>query len=263
MSFDVHAGEIFGFPGPSGAGKSTLQKILTGILKGRSGSVTVMGHEAKEPGAGFLEDIGVVFGFPTLYAKLTAMESLRFFSSLYKREGLDIMPLLERTGLSGSAHKRVSSFSKGMKTRLAFVRALLHSPVLLFLDEPTSGFDPANARIIKDMILEQKWAGRIVILTTHNMHDAHELCDRVAFIVDGKIRALDTPQALCARESGVQVSYAYLDNGQTMTGSANLSGLGQDEEFMKRLKDGTQVSRHSKEPSLEGVFVELTGRCLA
>ncbi len=187
VSFEVSPGEIFGFLGPSGAGKSTLQKILTGLLTDYRGTVTVNGEEPKNRKNSFYENIGVDFEFPSLYEKLTAYENLRFFASLYKKQR-DIGILLNSVGLANDADKKVSDFSKGMKSRLNFIKALLHDPALLFLDEPTSGLDPSNARVMKDLILSEKKAGKTIILTTHNMFDATELCDRVAFIVDGRIR---------------------------------------------------------------------------
>ncbi len=266
ISFTVDSGEIFGFLGPSGAGKTTLQRILSGSLRNYRGEVTVLQTEVKHRPDSFYEDVGMVFEFPNLYAKFTALENLRFFSSLYEREPLDPMPLLERVGLVGDAHKKVAGYSKGMKMRLTFVRAILHRPSLLFLDEPTAGLDPAHARVLKELILEQKQQGRTIILTTHNMHDAEELCDRVAFIVDGKIRALDTPHALRAGKDSVEVSYSYrdqtTDEGRERKASAPLSRLHQDRDFMARLKAGLLTGIHSKEPTLEDVFIEVTGRCL-
>ncbi len=262
INFRVDRGEIFGFLGPSGAGKSTVQKILSGILRRYRGSVKVMGTEVKWRDASFYEDIGVDFEYPNLYGKFTGMENLLYFSSLYRRKTINPLEYLERVGLSADADKKVSGYSRGMKMRLAFVRAILHQPSVLFLDEPTSGLDPGYARVIKDMILEQKLAGRTVILTTHNMHDAEELCDRVAFIVDGQIKALDAPHALRTRKSDVEVTYTYLENGKEKTASALLSSLHLDSEFLQRLHSGTLTGIHSKEPTLEDVFIELTGRCL-
>lgn len=177
MDFQVRSGEIFGFLGPSGAGKSTVQKILTGILKEYKGSVRILNTEVKSSKRDFYQHIGVDFEFPNLYGKFTALENLRFFSSLYDQRGYDLMELLERVGLKRDADKKVSEFSKGMKMRLSFIRAIAHMPKVIFLDEPTSGLDPANTRIIKDMILEQKNEGKSILLTTHNIHDAEELCD--------------------------------------------------------------------------------------
>ncbi len=262
ISFEVKEGEIFGFLGPSGAGKSTLQKNLSGILRDYRGNIRVLNTEVKNRRENFYENIGMVFEYPNLYGKFTALENLLYFSSLYKSGEVDPLTLMERVGLAGDLHKKVSGYSKGMKMRLAFVRAILHKPHLLFLDEPTSGLDPGYSRIIKDLIMEQKKNGRTIILTTHNMHDAEELCDRVAFIVDGQIRALDTPHALRAVKSGVQVSYNFRDGEKEAAGSALLSTLHRDKEFMNRLNAGLLTGIHSKEPTLEDVFIELTGRYL-
>jgi len=262
MDFNVEAGEIFGFLGPSGAGKSTVQKILTGILKDYGGSVKVLGSEVKGSKRDFYQQIGVDFEFPNLYGKFTALENLNFFSSLYDRKGYDPMELLDRVGLKNDAFKRVSEFSKGMKMRLSFIRALQHKPTLIFLDEPTSGLDPANARTIKDMILEQKREGRSILLTTHNMHDAEELCDRVAFIVDGSIKVIDTPDNLRLRKGGNAVTYTFTENGSRHSGKAQLDGLHENREFMVRLANRQVISIHSQEETLEDIFIEVTGRCL-
>ncbi len=263
MSFSVGKGEIFGFLGPSGAGKSTVQKILTGILKNYSGSVKILGTEVKNSKRDFYQHIGVDFEFPNLYSKFSALENLLFFGKLYKNCGYDAMELLERVGLSNDAHKRVSEFSKGMKMRLSFVRAIHHKPELIFLDEPTSGLDPANARTVKDMILEQKQEGKSILLTTHNMHDAEELCDRVAFIVDGSIKIIDTPNNLRLKKGGNTVTYQYDENGKRAKANSQLDGLYANEEFMRRLKSRQVVSIHSNEQTLEDIFIEVTGRCLS
>ncbi len=259
ISFNVNQGEIFGFLGPSGAGKSTLQKILTGVLREYRGSVCVFGSEIKSKTKDYYEKIGVDFEFPNFYSKFTALDNLNYFSSLYKSKPIDPMLLLEKVGLQNDANKKVASYSKGMKMRLGFVRCLLHSPELIFLDEPTSGLDPANARILKDMILEQKRLGRTVILTTHNMHDAQELCDHVAFIVDGRIKAMDTPNKLRQSSSSTKVIYRIENTERTCL----MSELGQSTDFQKALQAGTLQSIHSQEKTLEDVFIELTGRCLS
>ncbi|CAK7081660.1 ABC transporter ATP-binding protein [Tissierella carlieri] len=262
VSFEVGEGEIFGFLGPSGAGKSTLQKILTGVLPNYQGSVKVLGSEVNKHLSDFYEEIGVDFEFPNFYNKFTAMENLNYFSSLYKKQSLDPIPLLERMGLLSDANKKVGGYSKGMKMRLGFIRCLLHNPKLLFLDEPTSGLDPANARILKDIVLEQKQQGKTIILTTHNMHDAEELCDRVAFIVDGAIKALDSPQTLRKSKENTSVEFSYIKNGIDKNKNVLLSELYNDMDFMYALKSSNITKIHSKEQSLEDVFIELTGRCL-
>ena len=260
-SFAVSIGEIFGFLGPSGAGKSTLQKLLTGLLTSYTGSVVVNGEEAGRHGKGFYENIGVDFEFPSLYEKLTARENLRFFASLYQTHG-DGDELLAAVGLLAEANKKVSDYSKGMKTRLNFIKAMLHDPQLLFLDEPTSGLDPSNARIVKDIILQEKARGKTIILTTHNMYDATELCDRVAFIVDGKIMAIDTPRNLIRQRSTFSLIYTYLDQGRETEVKTSLNKTAEDETLQRLIRENRLVSIHSDEPTLNDVFVALTGRKL-
>lgn len=262
VSFEVKTGEIFGFLGPSGAGKSTMQKILTGVMREYQGSVRVFDMEIKNRTRAYYEKIGVDFEFPNFYGKFTALENLTYFASLYEGTATDPMILLEKVGLHKDAEKKVSSFSKGMKMRLGFVRCLLHNPQLLFLDEPTSGLDPANARILKDMILEQKALGKTIILTTHNMHDAEELCDRVAFIVDGQIGAVDSPHALQKSNADTEVEYCFLSEGSEIQRKCLLAKLGEMTDFQSALKAGTMKSIHSKEQTLEDVFIALTGRRL-
>lgn len=262
ISFEVKQGEILGFLGPSGAGKSTMQKILTGVLRNYRGSVRVFDGEVKNRTSTYYEKIGVDFELPNFYGKFTALENLKYFSSLYSAKTTDPITLLEKVGLLGDADKKVASYSKGMKMRLGFIRCLMHNPVLLFLDEPTSGLDPANARTLKDMILEQRNMGKTVILTTHNMHDAEELCDRVAFIVDGKVKAIDTPHALRQSGSDTKVVYSFIANGREAENTCLLVELGASADFQSALKAGTLKSIHSKEQTLEDVFISLTGRCL-
>lgn len=261
MDFDCAPGEILGFLGPSGAGKSTTQKILTGILKGYKGSVKVLGGEVREQGRDFYQRIGVAMEVPNLYGKFTAMENLRFFASLYKGPWEDPKELMERLELDDDLDTRVSGYSKGMKLRLNFIRSIMHKPHVLFLDEPTAGLDPARARIIKDMILEQKEMGRGVLLTTHDMHLAEELCDRVAFIVDGTIRLLDTPTNLRLKAGDRRVRYTWREE-TLKTNEAPLKTLADDAQFMKLLKAGKLETLHTQEPSLEALFIETTGRSL-
>lgn len=261
MNFNVRKGEIFGFLGPSGAGKSTLQKILTGQLPRYEGSVTVDGIECKKPTQQFYENMGVDFEFSTLYEKLTARENLKFFGSLYRKEPASIDEMLSSVGLSGDADKRVSEYSKGMKARLNFLKALLHDPGIIFLDEPTSGLDPTNNRIMKDLILEQKAKGKTILLTTHNMQDATELCDRVAFIVNGTIYALDTPHNLIMSRGASKVTYSWMD-GQECTASCLLSELSKDERLSMLIRENRLSSIHSSEPTLNDIFIDITGRTL-
>ncbi|NLE25875.1 MAG: ABC transporter ATP-binding protein [Clostridiaceae bacterium] len=261
IDFEVTPGEIFGFLGPSGAGKSTLQKILTGLLSGYQGSVIVNGCEVRHLNKGFYENIGVDFEFPSLYEKLTARENLEFFASLYKKH-LDIDTLLEKVGLLYDSEKKVSDYSKGMKSRLNFIKALLHDPQLLFLDEPTSGLDPSNARVMKDIILSEKSKGKTIILTTHNMYDATELCDHVAFILNGEIKALDTPHNLIMSKGASKITYTYLHEGNETESEVMLNCTSGDELLVQLIRDNKLLSIHSGEPTLNDIFLELTGRQL-
>lgn len=262
VNFEVGQGEIFGFLGPSGAGKSTLQKILIGLLKNYKGSVQVFGKEVHAQKDDYYERIGIDFEFPSFYEKLTAEENLKFFASLYQKKPRNIDQLLEQIGLLRDKDKKVSGYSKGMKSRLNFVKALLHDPELLFLDEPTSGLDPSNSRIMKDMILEEKKAGKSIIITTHNMHDAAELCDRVAFIVDGHVKALDTPHNLIMKKGAGVISYSYLENGIETKAQCAINESGSDAKLQQLVSEGKLLTIHSMEPDLGDIFMEVTGRGL-
>lgn len=263
IDFSVGAGEIFGFLGPSGAGKSTTQKILIGLLTGYGGDVSVWGRSPAAWGQDYYQRVGVSFELPNHYQKLTAVENLRFFASLYHGPTRDPLELLDMVGLADDADTRVAKFSKGMQMRLTFVRALLHEPDLLFLDEPTSGLDPTNARRVKDIVLAERDRGKTVFLTTHDMATADELCDRVAFIVDGKIAALNTPRALKVERAQNRVRVEFRDDANNLA-SADfpLDGLADNAEFQHLLRDRHLETIHSKEASLDDVFVEATGRRL-
>lgn len=270
MSFTVEEGEVFGFLGPSGAGKSTTQKILIGLLAGHGGGVTVWGKPPADWKSEYYRRIGVSFELPNHYQKLTGLENLEFFASLYPGEKEDPMALLDRVGLADAANLRVGKYSKGMQMRLVFVRALLHKPRLLFLDEPTSGMDPANARIVKDIIKELRADGRTVFLTTHDMTTADQLCDRVAFVVDGQIAALDSPEEHKVRRSQrtVRVSYrppgrdGVAEPGELQYKDFPIDGLADDDAFAALVRSGQVQAMHSQEASLEDVFIDLTGRTL-
>ncbi len=263
ISFEVGPGEIFGFLGPSGAGKSTLQKILIGMLKNYQGSVLVDGVEVRNHDNRFYENIGIDFEFPSLYEKLTARQNLAFFGSLYSGKLRDIDELLASVELSQDGDKRVSAYSKGMKSRLNFIKALLHDPDILFLDEPTSGLDPANSRLMKDIILAERAKGKTIILTTHNMEDAAELCGRVAFIVNGKIAALDSPHNLIMRHGASRIQYSYIESGKEISSSCPLDKTSEDLTLRGLVAEGRLSTIHSCEPNLGDIFMEMTGRRLA
>jgi fluoroquinolone transport system ATP-binding protein len=262
LNFNIKKGEIFGFLGPSGAGKSTTQKIITGILKEFSGQVNVMNQDITSVDSDFYEKIGVSFEFPNLYLRFTAKENLEYFSSLYNVKTVDTLNLLEMVGLKEAADIRVEKFSKGMKMRLNFCRALINKPELLFLDEPTSGLDPGNARVIKDIILEKATQGKTIFLTTHNMLTVDDLCDRVAFIVEGEIVLIDTPQNLKNYYGSKDVEIKYINDNEQKSEVFDLNGLYQNKEFLNLLRENEVESIHSKEADLEEVFIKVTGRKL-
>lgn len=263
ISFQVARGEIFGFLGPSGAGKSTLQKILIGMLTNYTGSAVVNGMEVKHHTDSFYENIGVDFEFPSLYEKLTARQNLMFFSSLYSGKKRNIDELLKKVGLINDADKKVSDFSKGMKSRLNFIKSIVHNPDILFLDEPTSGLDPTNSRLLKDMILAEKASGKTIILTTHNMEDATELCDRVVFIVDGNIKAMDTPHNLIMSKGAGKLRYTYMKNGAECIRECPLDSTHEDSLLLSLIQRNELLTIHSQEQTLGDIFMEVTGRRLS
>ncbi len=263
ISFNIGQGEIVGFLGPSGAGKSTTQKILIGLLKDYSGEVRVFDCDLKSWGSDYYERVGVSFELPNHYQKLTALENLNYFRSLYAGDTEDPRALLESVGLAGDGDKRVSQFSKGMLNRLNVARSLLHRPELLFLDEPTSGLDPVNARLITDLIHSKRQSGTTVFLTTHNMGVADELCDRVAFIVDGEIGLIDTPRNLKLQHGKRLVRVEYGVNSGSGAGEYPLDGLADNPAFMDILHRPDIQTIHTQETTLENIFITVTGRSLA
>lgn len=264
LNFEIKKGEIFGFLGPSGSGKSTTQNILIGLLKNYHGSVQIMEKEVSEWGQEFYEHIGVSFEWPNHYLKLTALENLDYFKSLYSHQTHDSMTVLEWVGLKEDANKKVSDFSKGMKVRLSVARSLIHNPEILFLDEPTSGLDPKNARNIKDLILNIRSQGTTVFVTTHNMMLADELCDRVAFITSGKLNLIDTPSILKKKYGKRFVKIEYRDENSNLNCEEfSLDDLAGD-RFISFLKSTKNIETiHSEESTLDNIFIAVTGEGLS
>ena len=262
LGFRIERGEVFGFLGPSGAGKSTTQKVLIGLLRGYRGAVSVLGRDLAAWGADYYEQIGVSFELPNHYLRLTGVENLAYFRALYGGETRRPEALLEMVGLADDGARLVSEYSKGMKTRLGVARALLNDPQLVFLDEPTVGLDPASGRRIKDLVGELKAAGRTVFLTTHDMTVADELCDRVAFIVNGEIRLVDSPHDLKLAHGARRVAVEYELDGSPGRREFPLDGLGTDADFLALLRDATVHTLHTQEATLEDVFLRVTGRSL-
>ena len=196
VSFSVAEGEILGFLGPNGAGKTTTVKMLTGQLKPTGGRAYLLGTDISRNAEEIQGQIGVCFEVTNLYEQMTAIENLKLFARLFGMRQFDAQSLLERVGLSGRGKDRVETYSKGMKQRLMVARSILNRPSVLFLDEPTVGLDPTSSEAIRNIILEERERGAPVFLTTHDMMEADKLSDRVVFMNQGKIVALDTPHNL-------------------------------------------------------------------
>ncbi|MDP3305973.1 MAG: ABC transporter ATP-binding protein [Erysipelotrichaceae bacterium] len=257
IDFEIAKGEIFGFLGPSGAGKTTTQKLMVKLLSNYKGYIEFDGKDLSKFHDEFYEDIGVCFEMPISFSKLTAMENLDFFRKLYKRQ-VDVQPLLERLGLWQDKDKLVGEYSKGMKIRLNMVRALLNDPKMLFLDEPTNGLDPKNSRIVKDMIRDFRNGGGTVFLTSHIMGDVDELCDRVAFITDGKLVEVDSPRNLKLKYGQRTVAIEYRDNGSVVKEIFTMDQI-REKAFMELIATKNIETIHSGETTLEEIFIQVTG----
>jgi ABC-2 type transport system ATP-binding protein len=216
VSFQVEKGELFGVLGPNGAGKTTTVKMLTTILLPTRGSGTILGFDLVKHTKEIRKRIGFTFGGARgLYTRLTARDNLRYFAELYALEPKyakkRIGEMLDLVGLSSRADDRVETFSSGMQQRLHLARALLHEPEILFLDEPTVGIDPIGARELRQTVKALQQEGKTILLTTHYMAEAEELCDRIAIVNHGKVVALDTPASLRKRispDSVVEITVA-------------------------------------------------------
>lgn len=261
VSFQVGGGEVFGFLGPSGAGKTTTQQCVIGLLSGWTGSVRIFGRDVREWGRELYDAIGVAFELPAGYARLTAREDLAHFAALHGTAPRKIDDLLASVWLADAADAPVGTYSKGMRTRLNLARALLHNPRLLFLDEPTSGLDPASARQVRSVIRAERERGTSVFLTTHDMATADAVCDRVAFMVDGRIAASDSPRSLRLASGTGRVRVEFRDEaGNRREETFPLSG--EQDGLAALLASGRVEAIHSTEASLDDVFVQLTGRSL-
>src|SRR6187399_1166546 len=201
VSFAIEKGELFGLLGPNGAGKTTTIKMLITLLIPTSGKATVLGYDVVKDAREVRKRIGYVFGGERgLYERLSAYDNLRYFAELYavppREQKPRIEELLELVGLKGREHERAEGYSRGMKQRLHVARGLLHDPPVLFLDEPTIGLDPVGARELRETVAGLQSAGKTILLTTHYMYEADELCGRVAVITGGRIVAEGTPASL-------------------------------------------------------------------
>jgi len=255
ISLKVSEGELFGLLGPSGAGKTTLIKILTGQLS-YSGSAHILGKSCDRLERSIYANIGIVTDNSGVYERLSCYDNLRLFASLHGVKKEIIPAILARVGLDNK-RVRAGKLSKGMRQRLILARALLHNPKILFLDEPTSGLDPATANDIHSLLLDLKAAGTTIFLTTHNMHEAHKLCDHVALLCDGEIVEYGVPDELCRKYNDKNTITILGKDGQSVCFYNTPEYAAAIADYFSR---DNVAAIHSSEPNLETVFMKLTGK---
>ena len=262
VSFAIGPGEILGFLGPNGAGKSTTIKMLTGQLTPESGTIRILGMDPKDHRESIQARMGVCFEEKNLYETMSAAENLRFFGSLFGISDIDTDDLLRRVGLADRAGDRVAKYSKGMRQRLMMARTLVNTPDVLFLDEPTDGLDPVSSQAIRRLIRQEADRGAAVLLTTHDMHEADELSDRVAFINEGQLHALDTPEKLKLEHGTRTVKVRMRDGDDVAERTVALDDPAAGEALKEAVGAAGLMTIHTEEASLEQIFIEMTGRGL-
>jgi ABC-2 type transport system ATP-binding protein len=259
ITFSVEEGEVFGFLGPNGAGKTTTIRMLTGQLSPTGGRAQVVGYDILRHPGRIKASIGVVFEEQNLYERSSGRENLLFFAGLYGIPPRRVEQVLEQVGMSERAGDRVQKLSNGMRQRLVIARALLHTPRVLFLDEPTRGLDPTAAQEIRAVVKGLAQGGMTVFLTTHYMEEADQLCNRVAFLDRGRILALDTPERLKVAYGQRMLKVTCRDGSEIIL---CLDDQGDGQRLGELAGSGDVQTVHSAEASLEEVFIRLTGRRL-
>jgi ABC-2 type transport system ATP-binding protein len=266
VSFSVQRGEIFGLLGPNGAGKTTTIRMLTGQVDPGGGRAMVAGCDVVKDRARLKERVGVVFEEQNLYDRLSARNNLRFSCWLYNLPETRVDEVLDLVRLRDRAKDRVSTFSNGMRQRLMIARALLHRPPTLFLDEPGRGLDPIAAREVRAAIEQLRQEGMTILLTTHLLEEADQLCQRVAFITNGRIAANDTPRNLKLAHGKRSMVVTLADEQTSQNGAASVQEITlnmDDAEDQARLAQlmvqGNVRAVHSQEATLEEVFIEVAG----
>jgi ABC-type multidrug transport system ATPase subunit len=262
VSFAVAPGEILGFLGPNGAGKSTTIKMLVGQLTPKRGTVVILGHDGVKARAQIQPQIGVTFEEKNLYTEMTGKENLVFFARLFGISDLDVGSLMRRVDLADRMDDRVAAYSKGMRQRLMVARCLVNRPAVLFLDEPTAGLDPVSSRAIRAIVREEAQRGAAVLLTTHDMLEADKLSDRVAFINEGRILALDTPENLKLAYGKRSVRVRRKAGDEVRETVISLEEDGASKRVEEAVATEGLLSVHTEEASLEDIFVQLAGRRL-
>jgi ABC-2 type transport system ATP-binding protein len=263
INFDVKAGKILGFLGPNGAGKTTTVKMLTGQLRPYAGKAILLGYDVTKDTNKVQSQIGVCFEQTNLYEQMSAIENLKLFAALFGVNNFDGYALLERVGLAGREKDKVSGYSKGMKQRLMIARSLVNRPQIIFMDEPTSGLDPVSSEAIDNIILEERDRGATIFLTTHDMWEADKLCDRVAFMNQGKIEALDSPRNLKQQYGKRSLIAEISSNGDAIVKKEiDMDSPNTATEVEKLLTNEKVITLHSEEATLEDIFIKVTGRRL-
>jgi len=260
ISFGVGQGEIFGLLGPNGAGKTTSLRLLTGLLRADAGRARVAGREITASDPSTMSKFGVVFEEQNLYDRLSARENLRFNCRLFDLPLSRADEALALVGLADRAKSPAGSLSTGMRQRLLIARALLHRPEVLFLDEPTRGLDPIAAREIRTLVAELSREGATILLTTHLLDEADQLCGRLAFIVDGRIVAEGSPRELKLAHGRRVLSVLVAEEGGERALELGMDDPSSAKALAGLFADGRIRSIHSQEASLEEVFVEIAGR---
>ena len=253
IQFNVDKGEIFGFLGPSGAGKTTLINILTGQLKADEGTTKLLGKDTKDLTPEDLTRIGLVGDSSGYYEKLSLEKNLIVYAKIYGLPNSRVDEVLEQVGLLESKKTIAEKLSTGMRQRMFLARALLNRPELLFLDEPTSGLDPMTSKKIHRLLEELKAAGTTIFLTTHDMVEATEMCDRISLLNQGDLVEIGTPRDIIQKyNKEKRVKVTFTDHSVKVMAFEELKD-----------QDMTQVELiHSMEPTLEDIFIQLTGEKL-
>ena len=255
IDFDIEEGEVFGLLGPNGAGKTTTVEILEGYRRRDAGEVTVLGHDPQDPGPEFRERIGVVLQQSELWPNLTVRETHRVFAGYY-RAPRDVDEVIDLVGLAEKRDARVKTLSGGQKRRLDLGVALVGDPDLIFLDEPTTGFDPAARRAAWEMIRSLRSLGKTVLLTTHYLDEAEQLADRVAVLRDGEIAIIGTPRELTSADLEVEIRYRR--NGEDVVVRTSEPTRVLHELTGEALERGEELERlEVRRPSLEEVYLAL------
>ena len=256
VSFSIKKGEIFGFLGPSGSGKTTTIKILTAQTEKTSGDVSLFGRVASEmKQSDNRKRFGILTDNSGLYTRLSIEENLKLYCQLYELPFYSIKDALDFVNLYTDRKKKISQLSKGMLQRVTLARAIMHKPELLFLDEPTSALDPVNTQHIYNGLRKLNDMGTTIFLTTHDMGEAELLCDRVAFLHQGKIRAMGAPKQL-KKEFGDNSITVELQNGTSET----IQSGAEDAQKLFNWMQSDEVARiYTNEPTLGDIFMQITG----